>query len=83
MGKVQPRGLRRATAAAYLGISASHFDKERAAGNIPAPKEMFGVHIYDRHDLDALFDGKVINADNDNTENPWDRACSAIANRNT
>lgn len=70
---VQPRGLRRAQAAAYLGISPSHFDKQRQAGAIPPPKLMFGVDLWDRLDLDSIFDGKAIVADNDN--NYWDRAC--------
>ena len=41
--KLEPRGLRRAAAAAYLGISPSHFDTHRKAGNIPAPKLLFGI----------------------------------------
>lgn len=61
-----PRGLRRAAAAAYLGISPSHFDKRRALGEIPSPRRMFGVEIYDRHDLDALFDGGTSVPSNDN-----------------
>ncbi len=78
-----PRGLRRASAAAYLGISPSQFDKERAAGRIPAPKDLFGVQIYDRHDLDAIFDGKLIEAGNDNELNAWDAHWSGTANQNT
>lgn len=76
--QIEPRGLRRATAAAYLGISPSHFDKQRAIGAIPAPKNMFGVELYDRFDLDSLFDGKVAVAANDNApggEDYWDRVC--------
>jgi hypothetical protein len=69
---LQPRGLRRADAAAYLGISPSHFDKQREAGAIPAPKMILGVALYDRLDLDSIFDGKTLAA-NDNA-NPWDDA---------
>lgn len=72
-----PRGLRRTSAAAYLGISPSHFDKQRKAGAIPAPKQMFGVDLWDRTKLDALFDGA---ADNDNDpafESYWDSACAS------
>lgn len=71
--KVAPRGLRRADAATYLGISLSHFDKQVKAGAIPAPREMFGVTIWDRVTLDALFDG-VLTASNDNY---WDKACGS------
>jgi hypothetical protein len=67
-----PRGLRRGAAAAYLGISPSHFDKQREEGAIPPPKPLFGVMLYDRLDLDALFDG--VPAANDNGDY-WDKAC--------
>jgi hypothetical protein len=73
---IQPRGLRRAAAAAYLGISPSQFDKCRASGEIPAPRQMLGVDLYDRHDLDLLFDGKPVSAPaNDNNipeANAWE-----------
>jgi hypothetical protein len=65
-----PRGLRRADAARYLGISASHFDKQREEGAIPPPLRMFGVMLWDRHALDTLFGDKPAAA-NDN-DNPWD-----------
>lgn len=68
---VLPRGLRREQAAAYLGISPGHFDKQRAAGAVPAPMQMFGVWLWDRQKLDALFDGAVPEAQNDNF-NEWD-----------
>ncbi|TIV96682.1 MAG: hypothetical protein E5V85_17140 [Mesorhizobium sp.] len=81
---LQPRGLRRAAAAAYLGISPSHFDKERSAGNIPPAKALFGVALWDRHELDFLFDGKpVATAANDNNDADWwDREC-ATGSQNT
>ena len=80
---MQPRGLRRASAAAYLGISPSLFDKQRAAGNIPPPKILFGVTVWDRHALDLLFDGNPVHsAANDNSSDYWDRACAA-ASQNT
>lgn len=82
MQSIEPRGLRRAAAAAYLGISRSHFDTQREAGNIPAPKKLLGVVLWDRRDLDSLFDGKAIVADNDNVSGYWDEAC-ANANPNT
>lgn len=86
MQTVQPRGLRRAAAATYLGISPSLFDRERMTGAIPAPKLMFGVALWDRHDLDSLFDGKPTSsmvADNDNASDYWDRECAIIGSRNT
>jgi hypothetical protein len=71
---IQPRGLRRADAAAYLGISPSHFDKQRAVGAIPAPKSILGVVLWDRYELDSLFDGKPVAAANDNGDY-WEKAC--------
>jgi hypothetical protein len=62
-----PRGLRRADAARYLGISATHFDKQVKVGAIPAPLEKFGVTIWDRVSLDALFEGVLPANDNE-----WD-----------
>lgn len=67
-GGIVPRGLRRVDAARYLGISPSHFDKQVRAGTIPKPLERFGVTLWDRAALDALFDGPS-QAGNDNE---WD-----------
>lgn len=84
MQAIQPRGLRRAAAAAYLGISPSHFDKQRAVGAVPAPRMMFGVELYDRHDLDLLFDGKpTLVASNDNESGAWDAHWQNTESRNT
>jgi hypothetical protein len=83
---IEPRGLRRAAAAAYLGISPSHFDKCRVSGAIPAPRTMFGIELYDRHDLDLLFDGKPVPlASNDNTPeaNAWEEHWQGTASQNT
>lgn len=74
---VWPRGLRRADAARYLGISTSHFDKQRMAGAIPDAKSMLGVTLYDRCDLDQLFDG-IAGADNDNASDYWDKQCDTV-----
>lgn len=65
---ILPRGLRRAQAAIYLGISTSYFDSLR--DRLPPPRRLEGVQVWDRHDLDAFFDGLPSEAANDN--NPWD-----------
>jgi hypothetical protein len=67
-----PRGLRREDAAMYLGISPSKFDQGRKAGKIPAPRDLLGVTLYCRYDLDAMFNElpRVGVAANDNNE--WD-----------
>jgi hypothetical protein len=83
MQAIQPRGLRRPAAATYLGISPSHFDKQRALGEIPAPRIMFGVELYDRHDLDLLFDGKpTLSAANDNEAGAWAAHWQSCENQN-
>jgi len=79
MKSLTPRGLRRAAAASYLGISPSHFDSQRKAGEIPEPRLMFGVWLWDRHQLDALFEGTMQQSSNDN--NPWDDLWSKTENR--
>lgn len=66
--RMQPRGLRRAAAARYLGISPTHFDKQVLAGAVPKPLELFGVNIWDRAALDRLFDGAPPPAN----DNEWD-----------
>jgi predicted DNA-binding transcriptional regulator AlpA len=72
---VHPRGLRRVEAARYIGISPTHFDKQVRAGTVPKPLQLFGVNVWDRVALDALFDGSRQPA-NDN-DDYWDRACGS------
>lgn len=74
-GGIAPRGLRRVDAARYLGISPTHFDKQVMTGTVPKPLERFGVNIWDRVALDALFDGRP--QANDNESEYWDRACGS------
>jgi hypothetical protein len=64
---IVPRGLRRVDAARYLGVSPSLFDRKRKAGEVPSPKIVLGVTVWDRADLDRLF-GDV---DNDNHQDEW------------
>jgi len=79
---ITPRGLRRVAAAAYLGISPSHFDKQRAVGAIPPPRKMLGVVLWDRNDLDRLFDETAAEPQNDNV-NEWDGVLNARPNQET
>lgn len=76
-GCIIPRGLRRVDAARYLGISPSHFDAQRKAGNIPTPKQMLGVVLWDRNDLDRLFGDIPVATSN---VNPWDGVLHARQN---
>jgi len=71
-----PRGLRREDAARYIGISPTLFDRKRKEGAIPPPRDMFGVMIWDRQDLDSLFAKPTYTAANDNNGSDcWDKVC--------
>jgi hypothetical protein len=50
-----PRGLSRVSAAAYLGISPSLFDKLIAEKLMPAGKQIHGRVVWDRLALDEAF----------------------------
>lgn len=51
-----PRGLRREDAAKYIGVSPSLFDRLRKEGKVPEPRDLFGLMVWDRSDLDAMFE---------------------------
>lgn len=65
-----PRGLSRAEAAAYVGVSPSLFDLLVSDGRMPAPKRINSRTVWDRKKLDQAFelipDGKTVE------NNPWD-----------
>lgn len=63
-----PRGLSRAEAAAYIGLSTSKFDALVAAGSMPRPKTVGSRKLWDRFALDAAFDALP----DDGAVNPWD-----------
>ena len=68
---IQPRGLRRAEAAAYIGISPSHFDTKLKSGDIPEPKKRFGVTLWDRHEIDDAFDSAAVNDNKPEVDDTW------------
>lgn len=52
-----PRGLPRALAAEYCGISVSTFDENMKKGAFPQPFQLpTGMMLWDRGDLDAAID---------------------------
>jgi len=53
---ITPRLLRRERAAAYVDMSAVHFDKLVRAGVIPAPKKLQSLKVWDRDELDNFAD---------------------------
>ncbi len=50
------RGLRRAEAADYIGVSPSKFDGLVADGRMPAPRLLDGCVIWDVLEIDSAFD---------------------------
>lgn len=71
--RIQPRILRRQDAADYVGLGATTWDAEVAAGRAPAPVHVTsGVKGWDRLDLDAWIEERK--AASGLAPNPWDDA---------
>jgi predicted DNA-binding transcriptional regulator AlpA len=64
-----PRGLSRAQAAAYVGISPSLFDEMVKDGRMPKPVRINGRIVWDRVKLDEAFAGL---SDEDREGSPWE-----------
>ena len=65
-----PRGLSRAEAAAYVGISPSLFDVMIKEGKMPKPERIHSRAVWDRLQLDLAFD--ALPDDDEPHLNPWD-----------
>ena len=65
-----PRGLSRAEAARYIGVSPSLFDGLVRDGRMPAPKRINTRTVWDRLALDLAFE--ALPDDEQATSNPWD-----------
>ncbi len=60
----EPIALRRIQAAAYVGLSAGHFDKAVESGLFPHPVDLAGVKVWTRRALEQALDpnaGAVVN----------------------
>jgi len=66
--RIEPRGLSRVEAAAYIGVSPSLFDAMVSDGRMPPPKRINARNVWDRTALDAAFDDLPDKAEH----NPWD-----------
>jgi hypothetical protein len=64
-----PRGLSRAQAAEFVGVSPTLFDALVADGRMPGPKCINARRVWDRNALDRAFAGLP---DANGGENPWD-----------
>lgn len=61
-----PRGLNRAEAARYVGVSVGTFDKLVEEGLMPKPKRVRARLIFDRNALDVAFSALGDDGDDDN-----------------
>jgi predicted DNA-binding transcriptional regulator AlpA len=73
-GSLSPRGLSRAEAAAYVGISPSLFDMMIKDGRMPGPKRINSRVVWDRIKLDLAFD--ALPDDDASLLNPWDEVAA-------
>jgi predicted DNA-binding transcriptional regulator AlpA len=71
--RIEPRGLSRVEAAAYVGVSPSLFDQMVRDGRMPPPKKVNVRVIWDRRPLDAAFEALPDSGD----RNPWDEEVAA------
>jgi hypothetical protein len=69
-----PRGLSRAEAAAYVGISPSLFDVMIKEGRMPGPKRINSRAVWDRFQLDLAFD--ALPGNDTSLVNPWDEVAA-------
>jgi predicted DNA-binding transcriptional regulator AlpA len=67
------RGLRRAEAARYLGVSSSKFDDMVQDGRMPRPFHVDACTIWDVQDLDRAIDALK----DETSRNPWDQGDAA------
>jgi predicted DNA-binding transcriptional regulator AlpA len=66
---IEPRGLRRDVAAAYLGVSPSYFDQLIAKNLVPVSRRLGTVMIWDRRELDQCF-SEIF--ENNDCNDQWD-----------
>ncbi len=71
---LQPRGLSRAVAAEYVGVSVGTFDAMVVDGRMPKPKRVNTRKVWDRLALDEAFAN--LPDDGEPEENPWDEVAA-------
>lgn len=69
---IEPRGLSRVDAAAYVGIGATLFDELVKHGRMPQPARVNGRVIWDRKALDRALD-ELFDAAPATAADPWGR----------
>ena len=67
---LEPRGLNREQAAAYVGVGATLFDLMVHDGRMPGPRGINARKVWDRRELDLAFDNLPKSAEAE--KNPFD-----------
>ena len=67
---VMPRGLSRVQAAAYIGISATTFDRMIRDSLMPKPVRIYGQTVWDVRKLNSAF--AALDSDGED-DHPWGR----------
>jgi hypothetical protein len=67
-----PRGLRRESAAAWIGVSPTKFDELVKDGRMPKPKRVDGCVLWDRYRLDDAFEALP----DDGAADSWDEVAA-------
>ena len=62
-----PAGLRRVDAAAFVGLSPTHFDRAVHEGAMPQPRNICGVNVWSVRKL-----AEALDPDAGPPSNPWD-----------
>ena len=70
---IEPRGLCRAKAAAYVGVSPTLFDEMVSDSRMPQPKRINSRTVWDRKLLDEAFEALP----DKESRNPWDEENAA------
>jgi predicted DNA-binding transcriptional regulator AlpA len=70
--RIEPRGLSRTDAAAYVGVSPSMFDLMVKDGRMPEPKRINSRVVWDRRQLDNAFEALPGMTET----NPWDEVAA-------
>jgi predicted DNA-binding transcriptional regulator AlpA len=71
--RIEPRGLSRTEAAAYIGVSPTLFDEMVKDSRMPPAKRINTRTVWDRRAIDAAFEGLP----DGNGRNPWDDELAA------
>lgn len=68
---LQPRGLCREIAAAYIGVGSTKFDQMVKDGVMPQPRIHGARRLWDRSELDIAFNDLPHAGDDQDKQNPW------------